>query len=51
MTEYGKFMFNPENICKCECCPENSGFDGRYPCGQQRCWVIAHCESSQDDED
>ena len=55
MTEYGKFMFNPENICKCECCPENvghdgNGFDYRYPCDQQNCWVAVHC-ASQEEQD
>lgn len=27
-------------------CPENKDFDdweGKYPCGQQNCWVTCHC--------
>lgn len=59
MTDYGKFMFNPENAHRCSECPENWGcvtkdFDGRYPCGQQNCWVIAHCRHArayQDEDD
>lgn len=46
--EYVEFMYDSENICKCENCPENIGCDswgGNLPCGQQRCWVTCHCES------
>ena len=43
---YLKFMYNEKNAYNCENCPENHGFDsweGKKPCGQQRCWVDAHC--------
>lgn len=51
MTEkqqYIKFMYNKENIRKCEVCPENRKFDSgasgnRRPCGQFNCWVAVHC--------
>lgn len=42
--EYAQFMCNPNNICNCCECPENEDRDGKYPCGQQNCWVACHCE-------
>ena len=39
-------MYNPENEYNCDECPENKDFDdweGKYPCGQQNCWVTCHC--------
>jgi len=46
-TEYMQFMCNPDNEFKCDSCPENCGHDGngfdyRYPCNQQNCWVTMH---------
>ena len=49
--KYIQFMNDPDNICKCEVCPENSGFDSwqnRLPCGQQNCWVWCHCQVEGD---
>lgn len=40
--KYVEFMYNPENEYNCDECPENKDFDdweGKYPCGQQNCWV------------
>ena len=40
------FLLNPENIDCCNECPENRGFSDwqrRKQCGQQICWVEAHC--------
>ena len=45
--EYIRFMCDPQNICRCDRCPENRDMDGwqrRLPCGQQNCWVEVHCE-------
>lgn len=53
MTEmdYQDFMYNPENIEQCDCCPENQGFSSwpghRLPCGQFNCWVVLHCKSRE----
>lgn len=44
--KYVEFMYNPENEYNCDECPENKDFDdweGKYPCGQQNCWVTCHC--------
>lgn len=41
---YCDFMFDINNKCKCKECPENSGFEDPLPCGQQHCWVSAHCK-------
>lgn len=43
VKEYKKFMSNIENEYNCEECPENNGFRGKLPCGQQNCWVTCHC--------
>lgn len=43
---YRNFMYNRQNEHNCEACPENKGMDdgqNRLPCGQQHCWVTAHC--------
>lgn len=48
VRQYLDFMYNRENRLKCGECPENQGFDsweGKKPCGQQRCWVDCHCDS------
>lgn len=31
--KYVEFMYNPEN----------EYWEGKYPCGQQNCWVTCHC--------
>lgn len=51
--EYADFMFNADNEFRCEHCPENrghdgNGFDHRYPCDQQMCWVTAHIRHLSD---
>lgn len=57
MSDYAKFMYNPENEFNCAVCPENrdhdgNGFDHRYPCDQQNCWVTCHFRSlAEDDEE
>ena len=41
---YKKFMSDPANSHNCGSCPENKGYNGKLPCGQQNCWVDCHCE-------
>lgn len=48
VRKYLDFMYNEKNYMNCKECPENihdnrnsSGFV--QPCGQQHCWVAAHC--------
>ena len=36
--KYVEFMYNPENEYNCDEC-----WEGKYPCGQQNCWVTCHC--------
>ena len=48
IREYKRFMYDEKNILNCDHCPENTGSDGwqcPLPCGQQNCWVEAHCDS------
>lgn len=45
LEEYLEFMYDPDNEFNCSECPENIGsssWEGRYPCGQQNCWVTCH---------
>lgn len=54
--EYLEFMTNPDNEFNCEDCPENvghdgNGFDYRYPCNQQNCWVTCHIRQIIEKED
>lgn len=42
-----QFLYSKENIENCEPCPHNDGFAGRYPCGQQNCWVAMHCKNEE----
>lgn len=58
--QYKDFMYNPDNVCNCEECPENmdpgtgysrSEFDRRLPCGQTICWVTTHCDRCNEEED
>ena len=49
---YMDFMCNPENAYRCDICPENkghdgNGFDNRYPCDQQNCWVVCRTKSQE----
>lgn len=55
MNEYTEnylaFMYNEDNIHNCSECPENRNEDswgGKLPCGQQNCWVKAHCQSKEE---
>lgn len=41
------FLYSKENIENCEVCPYNDNFTGRYPCGQQNCWVATHCKNEE----
>ena len=44
VEEYADFMWNGEAY-DCLNCPENrgnKGNTGRYDCGQQSCWLVAH---------
>ena len=55
-SEYASFMFNKDNEFNCDFCPENIGHDGdgfdfRYPCDQQNCWVTCHANRQADDRD
>lgn len=34
--KYVEFMYNPEN-------KDFDDWEGKYPCGQQNCWVTCHC--------
>ena len=50
VTAYLEFMRTPTNAYRCDICPENKGHDGngfdhRYPCDQQKCWVVCHTET------
>ena len=46
-TEYYKaFMYDITNEFNCIHCPENADRNGKFPCGQQNCWVTAHCKSN-----
>ena len=51
IQDYKDFMLNPENIERCDGCPENQGFSSwpghRLPCGQFNCWVVVHCKSRE----
>ena len=51
IKDYQDFMYDPENIERCDCCPENRGFSSwpghRLPCGQDNCWVVVHCKSQE----
>jgi len=40
---YKEFVYNKSNICNCDNCPRNENQQGKYPCGQQNCWVLIHC--------
>lgn len=51
---YVDFMTNVDNVRNCKDCPENFGFSdwqGTLPCGQQNCWVTAHCNHCDDVRD
>lgn len=51
-SEYRKryldFMYDINNIGRCQNCPENIGYQpiGKLPCGQYHCWVRLHCEGA-----
>jgi len=51
VQRYREFMFNPDNQHNCSECPErgNNSRDCGLPCGQQCCWVTAHCFHIDDD--
>lgn len=54
--DYVKFMSDPDNEFNCEQCPENRGHDGngfdyRYPCDRQNCWVTCHIRSQAGSDD
>lgn len=48
-------MLNPNNVCNCEECPMNEGFEAwpetRKPCGQFNCWVELNCNRMENEED
>lgn len=46
-SQYCEWMGTPSNECCCEHCPENRGFSGKA-CGQQVCWVTAHCTNREE---
>ena len=46
IKHYREFMYNKNNIHRCDECPANREFDDhndRKPCGQYNCWVSVHC--------
>jgi len=45
LSDYSGFMCNPDNEYNCNKCPERCSGTNDYglPCGQQQCWVTAHC--------
>ena len=50
--EYKDFMWNSKNAYRCSSCPENrQDYNGRYPCGQQNCWVVCYSRASHDAND
>ena len=45
-TMSDRWLNQSKIIHNCDECPENKDFDdweGKYPCGQQNCWVTCHC--------
>lgn len=55
VQEYLAWLYNRDNICKCERCPDNEGFDAgisgsRFPCGQFHCWVAIHCRHARKED-
>ena len=53
VQEIKEFLYNKDNVCNCNECPYNEGFDnweGKLPCGQQNCWVTVHTEMDQEEE-
>lgn len=53
VRNYLAFMYNEDNIHNCSECPENRNEDswgGKMPCGQQNCWVKAHCQSKEEEK-
>lgn len=49
--EVRHFLCTESNIESCGNCPYNDGFSGRYPCGQQNCWVAIHCEREEEEDE
>ena len=49
VMDYKTFMYDENNVRKCDGCPENKGMasdasGNRLPCGQYNCWVSVHCQ-------
>ena len=53
-AEIKGFLCNEENEYNCSFCPYNEGqsdWQGRYPCGQWKCWVSLHCRENREEEE
>ena len=54
-TKFEEFMYNRDNMYNCKNCPYgDDGYSGPGivgPCGQQHCWVWAHCRRLQQDDE
>lgn len=48
---YADFMFRGGNAQDCANCPYGGWGMSPRPCGQQTCWVEAHCAALVDDEE
>lgn len=48
---FNMFMCKEENSHDCEHCPYGGWELSPLPCGQQNCWVDAHCAAFVPDED
>lgn len=52
--QYCEFMYCRSNSHCCDNCPANQDFDnwqGRFPCGQFKCWVDVHCDYLEKEEE
>jgi len=52
--EIKEFLFTKENVCNCNECPYNEGFDNwqnQLPCGQWHCWVSIHLDRMEQEEE
>ena len=56
VQEVVNFLYNADNIGRCEECPCNDGHErgAAYivgPCGQQNCWVSVHVNYEEDEDE
>ena len=56
VQEVLNFLYNADNIGRCDECPYNDGYErgAAYivgPCGQQNCWVSVHVNYEEDEDE